>query len=91
MPEPLLLHPKPFRDTSIHLPTQEVKDTIMSAPSGIKVPQSLSAAFSTALNGGEDVRALVFVIEGGESMCIGIPVCIQRYCIPELLDAYYAV
>ncbi|WVR05143.1 hypothetical protein IAU60_002155 [Kwoniella sp. DSM 27419] len=36
----------------------------MSAPSGIKVPPSLSSAFSSALNGGEQVRALVFVIEG---------------------------
>lgn len=40
----------------------------MSAPSGIKVPPSLSSAFSNALNGGGDVRALVFVIEGGESV-----------------------
>ncbi|KAI9638053.1 uncharacterized protein MKK02DRAFT_42435 [Dioszegia hungarica] len=36
----------------------------MSAPSGIKVPPSLASAFSTAQNGGQDVRALVFVIEG---------------------------
>ncbi|WWC89937.1 uncharacterized protein L201_004866 [Kwoniella dendrophila CBS 6074] len=36
----------------------------MSAPSGVKVPQSLTSAFSTAVNGGGDVRALVFTIEG---------------------------
>ncbi|WVF72078.1 hypothetical protein IAT40_006890 [Kwoniella sp. CBS 6097] len=36
----------------------------MSAPSGIKVPPSLTSAFSTAQNGGDSVRALVFVIEG---------------------------
>nr|XP_019002060.1 uncharacterized protein I203_05196 [Kwoniella mangroviensis CBS 8507]OCF65521.1 hypothetical protein I203_05196 [Kwoniella mangroviensis CBS 8507] len=39
----------------------------MSAPSGIRVPPSLSSAFSTALNGAGDVRALVFTIEGAES------------------------
>ncbi|OCF41449.1 hypothetical protein I317_04750 [Kwoniella heveanensis CBS 569] len=36
----------------------------MSAPSGIKVPPSLTSAFSTAQNGGDSVRALVFIIEG---------------------------
>lgn len=38
----------------------------MSAPSGIKVPTSLATAFHSALNEASDVRALVFVIEGGE-------------------------
>lgn len=38
----------------------------MSAPSGIKVPQSLSATFGSAQSNPDDVRALVFVIEGGE-------------------------
>ncbi|WWD16035.1 hypothetical protein CI109_100460 [Kwoniella shandongensis] len=36
----------------------------MSAPSGIKVPPSLTSEFSTALSNGDDVRALVFIIEG---------------------------
>ncbi|WVQ98815.1 hypothetical protein IAU59_005946 [Kwoniella sp. CBS 9459] len=36
----------------------------MSAPSGIKVPPSLTSAFSTAQNGGDSVRALVFIIDG---------------------------
>ncbi|WWC69360.1 uncharacterized protein I206_103299 [Kwoniella pini CBS 10737] len=36
----------------------------MSAPSGIKVPPSLTSAFSTARNDAGDVRALVFTIEG---------------------------
>ncbi|WRT67231.1 uncharacterized protein IL334_004197 [Kwoniella shivajii] len=36
----------------------------MSAPSGIKVPPSLSSAFSNAINDAGDIRALVFTIEG---------------------------
>jgi len=38
----------------------------MSAPSGIKVPDSLKISFSSAQNDASDVRALVFIIEGGE-------------------------
>jgi hypothetical protein len=38
----------------------------MSAPSGIKVPPSLTSAFGSAQSNGDDVRALVFTIEGGE-------------------------
>jgi hypothetical protein len=38
----------------------------MSAPSGIKVPDQLKTAFSSATNNATDVRALVFIIEGGE-------------------------
>ena len=40
----------------------------MSAPSGIKVPDSLKSAFSSALSDASDVRALVFIIEGGQYM-----------------------
>ncbi|KAL7424123.1 Twinfilin-1 [Cryptotrichosporon argae] len=36
----------------------------MSAPSGIKVPPALTAAFASAQADAADVRALVFVIEG---------------------------
>ncbi|KAK8869701.1 hypothetical protein IAR55_000269 [Kwoniella newhampshirensis] len=36
----------------------------MSAPSGIKVPPSLTSAFSTAQSNADNVRALVFIIEG---------------------------
>ncbi|KAK4687479.1 twinfilin, partial [Tremellales sp. Uapishka_1] len=36
----------------------------MSAPSGVKVPTSLSNAFSSAVADAESVRALVFIIEG---------------------------
>ncbi|ORY27213.1 hypothetical protein BCR39DRAFT_483792 [Naematelia encephala] len=36
----------------------------MSAPSGIKVPDDLKTAFSTAQADASDVRALVFVIQG---------------------------
>ncbi|WVQ78383.1 hypothetical protein IAT38_000469 [Cryptococcus sp. DSM 104549] len=36
----------------------------MSAPSGIKVPDSLTSAFSSALTSADNVRALVFTIEG---------------------------
>ncbi|WWC61015.1 uncharacterized protein I303_103593 [Kwoniella dejecticola CBS 10117] len=36
----------------------------MSAPSGIKVPPTLTSAFSSARNDAGDVRALVFTIEG---------------------------
>ncbi|RSH94016.1 Twinfilin-1 [Saitozyma podzolica] len=36
----------------------------MSAPSGIKVPPSLTSAFGSAQSNGDDVRALVFTIEG---------------------------
>lgn len=41
----------------------------MSAPSGIKVPDQLKTAFSSATNNATDVRALVFIIEGGEYGC----------------------
>ena len=37
----------------------------MSAPSGIKVPDDLKSAFSKAMSDASDVRALVFIIEGG--------------------------
>ncbi|KAL1405528.1 Twinfilin-1 [Vanrija albida] len=36
----------------------------MSAPSGIKVPPAISAAFGAAKSSADDVRALVFTIEG---------------------------
>ena len=42
----------------------------MSAPSGIKVPPALTSAFASAQSNSEDVRALVFIIEGGEQECM---------------------
>lgn len=50
----------------LYLPSTHTISTVMSAPSGIKVPASIGEAFSAAHSNGEDVRALVFVIEGGE-------------------------
>lgn len=38
----------------------------MSAPSGIKVPPSVSEAYAHARSSADEVRAVVFVIEGGE-------------------------
>lgn len=44
----------------------------MSAPSGIKVPETLTSAFADAKSNAANTRALVFVIDGGESCFAGV-------------------
>lgn len=64
-PEPRCQHlSSPFLNPS---PSKErVSELDMSAPSGIKVPDDLKSAFSSAVSDASNTRALVFVIEGGE-------------------------
>lgn len=44
----------------------------MSAPSGIKVPETLTGAFADAKSNAANTRALVFVIDGGECLAPGL-------------------
>lgn len=63
-----LLHHEAGDDNTLHSGTTRAAlnpSTTMSAPSGIKVPDDLTAAFTTALTSPHDTRALVFIIDGG--------------------------
>lgn len=52
----------------------------MSAPSGIKVPADIASSFTSAQSSGDAVRALVWVIEGGESVSLAVIIALHALC-----------
>jgi hypothetical protein len=62
----------------------------MSAQSGIKVPDDLQTAFSSAVNDASNVRALVFTIQGGKHLACSILYTVLHIA-PERAGTCYGI